>query len=229
MQRPRDDLGIALYGFLVIILVALSSWLGFVSEFSVHPSMPGWGAERLLPSTPARPEGPLVSSALKLPENALEPPEKVDQPVAPPNIEDRGPKPPRRSVNPPRVFKGIYLSFWSTTVQDRVDGVIELARNGSVNAVVIDVKDATGRVGFDTSVPEAIVYQARHRIIRNLGSLVGRLQDAGLYVIARIVVFTDPKLARARPELAVHSRSRLSGDESRLSEATLWLDNRKLA
>ena len=228
MQKPRG-LGTAPYSFLVIILVGLSAWLGLVSEFSVHPSTPGLEAERLLPSTRVRREGALVSSALKAPENALEAAGKVEGPVAPPNIEARGPKPPKRSVNPPRVFKGIYLSFWSTTVQDRVEGVIELARNGSVNTVVIDVKDVTGRVGFDTSVPEAIAYQARHRIIRNLGSLVGRLQDAGLYVIARIGVFTDPKLARARPELAVHSRSKLSGEEPRLSEATLWLDNRKLA
>ena len=228
MQRPRD-LGTAPYSFLVAILLALSSWLVLVSEFSVQPSTPELEAERLLPSTKVQRNEPLVSSALKPRENVVEPVGKVDGPVAPPKVEDPGREPPKRSVNPPRVFKGLYLSFWSTTVPDRVDGVIELARNGSVNAVVIDVKDATGRVGFDTSVPEAIAYQARHRIIPDLGALVGRLQHAGLYVIARIVVFTDPKLAGARPELAVHSKSKLSGEELRLSGATLWLDNRKLA
>ena len=228
MQRPRD-LGTAPYSFLVAILLALSSWLVLVSEFSVQPSTPELEAERLLPSTKVQRNEPLVSSALKPRENVVEPVGKVDGPVAPPKVEDPGREPPKRSVNPPRVFKGLYLSFWSTTVPDRVDGVIKLARNGSVNAVVIDVKDATGRVGFDTSVPEAIAYQARHRIIRDLGALVGRLQHAGLYVIARIVVFTDPKLAGARPELAVHSKSKLSGEEPRLSGATLWLDNRKLA
>ena len=126
-------------------------------------------------------------------------------------------------------MKGIYLSFWSTTLKERMDTVLQLAENGSINAVVIDVKDAAGRVGFNTEVPEAIGHGARHRVIRDLGGLVARLRNAGLYVIARIVVFTDPILAKARPDLAVHSRAKRSGAESTLSEATLWLDERNLA
>ena len=126
-------------------------------------------------------------------------------------------------------LRGIYLSFWSTTLPDRVAGLVELAREGAVNAVVIDLKDAQGRVGFDTRVDDAVAYRARIRIIRDLRALVRRLQEAGLYVIARIVVFTDPALARARPEWAVHSKAALARDGARLSESTLWVDSRKLA
>ena len=229
MQRPQD-LGTAPpYSFLMIILLVLSSWLGLVSEFSAQPSTPRLEADRLSVSTTVQRDEPGVSSALKPLGNVLEPVGKVDAPATRPRVDDPRPEPPKNSVTPPSIFKGIYLSFWSTTVKARVDRVIELARNGMVNAIVIDVKDATGRVGFNTRVPEATVYQARHRTTRDLGTLVGKLQAAGLYVIARMVVFTDPKMASARPELAVHSKSKLSGEEPRLSEETLWLDNRKLA
>lgn len=136
---------------------------------------------------------------------------------------------PERHSRAPEVLRGIYLSFWSTTLRARVDGLIDLAGEGAINAVVIDLKDAQGRVGFDTRVSEAIAYRARNPIIRDLRSLVRRLQAAGLYVIGRIVVFTDPELARARPELAVHSKSKLARNGTRLSAATLWVDSRELA
>ena len=149
--------------------------------------------------------------------------------ISPSPAPERPAPPSFRSTPPPNIIKGIYLSFWSTTLDDRMENVVQLARNGAINAVVIDVKDAAGRVGFDTEVPEAISYRARHRVIRDLGALVARLHDAGLYVVARIVVFTDPILAKARPDLAVHSRAKLFADAAALSEATLWLDERNLA
>ena len=138
------------------------------------------------------------------------------------------PRPPERFSGAPEVVRGIYLSFWSATLRGRVDGLIDLAREGAANAVAVDLKDIQGRVGFDTRVAEAIAFRARNPIIRDLRSLVSRLQEAGLYVIARIVVFTDPELARARPELAVHSKSKLARDGAGLSAATLWADSRNL-
>ena len=179
------------------------------------------GASLLWTSGPASAQGPLQI----VPESASE---ETEPTIRLPG-DGRVSAPSNRSQTAPTVMKGIYLSFWSTTLKERMDTVMELAENGSINAVVIDVKDAAGRVGFNTEVPEAIGHGARHRVIRDLGGLVARLRNAGLYVIARIVVFTDPILAKARPDLAVHSRAKLSGDESTLSEATLWLDERNLA
>ncbi|MYC67898.1 MAG: hypothetical protein F4X12_16345 [Acidobacteriia bacterium] len=134
----------------------------------------------------------------------------------------------QRRANVPEVFKGIYLSFWSASLSSRVDNVIQLAQDGLINAVVIDVKGAMGRVAFDSKVPQAVEYRSRERIISDLGALVRKLRAGGLHVVARIVTFNDPMLARARPDLAVHSRALLDEKGPQLSAETFWQDERGL-
>ena len=133
-----------------------------------------------------------------------------------------------RPRNAPDVFKGIYLSFWSASLASRVESVIELAQDGLINTVVIDVKDAKGRVGFDSNVPQVIEYRSRERIIGDLSALVRKLHAGGLHVVARMVMFNDSMLARARPELAVHSKELLSEKGQKLSPETFWYDERDL-
>ncbi len=133
-----------------------------------------------------------------------------------------------RPADAPEVFKGIYLSFWSASLSSRIDNVIRLAQEGLINTVVIDVKDAEGRVGFDSKVPQVIEYRARERIIGDLSALVRKLHAGGLHVVARMVMFNDPVLAQARPELAVHSKALLSEQGPQLSAETFWYDERSL-
>ncbi len=130
---------------------------------------------------------------------------------------------------PPDEFRGVYLSAWSAATPARVVRVVEMARQGLINTVVIDVKDASGYVAFDAEVPAVADYEAKRVLIRDVESLVRRLHQQGLWVIARIVVFTDPRLAEARPELAVHSAARLAMSGGILSRETLWRDRRGLA
>ena len=133
-----------------------------------------------------------------------------------------------RPGDAPEVFKGIYLSFWSASLSSRIDNAIRLAQEGLINTVVIDVKDAEGRVGFDSKVPQVIEYRARERIIGDLSALVGKLHAGGLHVVARMVMFNDPVLAQARPELAVHSKALLREHGPQLSAETFWYDERSL-
>ena len=128
----------------------------------------------------------------------------------------------------PEIFKGIYLSFWSASLPSRVDNAIQLAQDALINTVVIDVKDAMGRVGFDSSVPQVVEYRSRERIISDLSALVRKLHAGGLHVVARMVMFNDPMLARARPDLAVHSKVLLDERGPQLSAETFWQDERGL-
>lgn len=142
----------------------------------------------------------------------------------------RAPAPPsvQRRANAPEVIQGIYLSFWSASLPSRIDNAIQLAQDGLINTVVIDVKDAEGRVGFDSSVPQVVEYRSRERIIPDLSALVRKLHAGGLHVVARMVMFNDPMLARARPELAVHSKVLVGEKGPRLSAETFWHDERGL-
>jgi len=144
-----------------------------------------------------------------------------------------GQKPAGRSSPP--AFQGVYLTSWSAGSPARIHRVIELARAGRINTVVIDIKDATGYVAYATTAPDVARYGARRATIRDIDSLLARLHQEGLYVIARIVVFQDPRLALARPELAVHQHlealpaERDGAGTALRPAAVLWLDRKHLA
>lgn len=129
-------------------------------------------------------------------------------------------EPQKQLSRAPETVKAIYLTSWSASKESRIDYLINIAKTTEINAVVIDIKDFSGYVAYDTAVPEVEKYGAEQIRISDIDSLIQKLHEEGIYVIARITVFQDPVLARARPDLAVHSKT---------EAASLWLDNMGLA
>ena len=112
------------------------------------------------------------------------------------------PEEPLEFVRPAAV-KGVYLNAWAAGSSRRSQALIDLAARTEVNTFVIDIKDATGYVSYATEVMTAREVGADQEIrIRDLVGLLGRLHEAGIYPIARIVIVKDPLLIRARPEWA---------------------------
>ena len=128
----------------------------------------------------------------------------------------------------PSPLKGIYLTSWSASSPRYIQSVIALAKQGKINAVVIDIKDFSGSVAYKTGIPEAQAYHAERNILKDVKSLLISLHKENIYAIARVVVFQDPVLAKARPELAVQSKEKLT-DDKKPSEDTLWKDRNNLA
>ncbi len=128
------------------------------------------------------------------------------------------------------IIKAVYLTSWSASKDSHIDYIIDIAKTTEINAVVIDIKDFSGYVAYDTAVPEVEKYDAKQIRISDIDFLLQKFHKEGIYVIARITVFQDPLLARARPDLAIHSKSKLSFlPSSVLSFSSLWLDNMELA
>ncbi|MBS3903596.1 MAG: hypothetical protein KGZ30_04475 [Anaplasmataceae bacterium] len=127
--------------------------------------------------------------------------------------------PQKPLLNPPANIKAIYLTGWSAGLSSRVENVKRLAKEGLINAVVIDVKDYSGYLSYETDIKlaEQVGAHDELRIVRP-NALIKELHDAGLYVIGRISVFQDPKLASGRPDLALKNQ-----------DNTLWRDNKGLA
>ncbi len=121
-------------------------------------------------------------------------------------------------ANPPEIIKAVYLTSWSAGTKGRIDYVIDLASTTKMNAVVIDIKDFSGEVAYQTDVPEVVKYGAQRIKIRDIEAVIRRLHEEGLYVIARITVFQDPVLVAARPDLAVQS----------IAQEGLWADHKGL-
>jgi len=136
------------------------------------------------------------------------------------NSEVREPLPPSSENRQPKTVKAIYVTSWSASRESYIDYIIDIARNTEINGVVIDIKDWSGYVAYDTALPAVEEYGAKSVRIRNISALLQRLREEGIYLIARITVFQDPVLASARPDLAVQSKA---------NPAALWLDRSGLA
>jgi hypothetical protein len=123
------------------------------------------------------------------------------EPGAPGWAEDTLPPP---SFERPDAIRGIYVNAWAAGSSRRMDALVELARRTEVNTFVIDVKDASGYVSYPTDVRLAREVGADGEIrIRNIRRLLHRLEEEGIYPVARIVVFKDPVLAERWSEVAV--------------------------
>jgi hypothetical protein len=134
---------------------------------------------------------------------------------------------PRKPVkSAPQVIRGVYFTGWSAGTESKVNYLINLRKTARVNAVVIDVKDFSGNIGYDIDLPEVKRYKAKEIKIRDIDGLIKRLHDEGFYVIARITVFEDGALAKARPDLAVKKRVKTaSGGVSYVT----WRDRKGLS
>lgn len=103
--------------------------------------------------------------------------------------------------------------------------IIATLRNAGMDAAVLDLKDGEGRVSYDTKV--ALVEPQEAQFVPDMARMVAELHEAGIYVIGRIVCFSDPVLPRAHPELAVmDGRPRHQGEVwgNEWTNRNTWLD-----
>ncbi len=121
--------------------------------------------------------------------------------------------------NPPKVIKAIYSTGWSAGSVKKVNYFVDLIKNTELNALVIDIKDYSGTVSYKMDVELIKKYGAVEVKVPKINSLIKKLHDQGIYVIARIAVFQDPILAKARPDLALQS----------VSKGITWKDRKDLA
>jgi len=110
--------------------------------------------------------------------------------------------------------RGIHLSAWvagSRKARGRIDALFS---ETELNTVVIAVKETKGEV-FVPGVPLAEKHGLFVNAVPDLRAYLARLKKAGVYPIARIVVFKDDLLVQARPDLAVRD-----------PDGNIWRDKR---
>lgn len=91
--------------------------------------------------------------------------------------------------------KGVYLTSFFLTKEGNLDEIIDHLNKTQLDSVVINAKNMRGEVTYNTEVELAEKIGARLKRI-DFGEIVKRLKEEGIYVIARLVVFYDPMLAR---------------------------------
>lgn len=110
----------------------------------------------------------------------------------------------------PKEVRAPYLTSWSGSSNSKINEIIDYGEQGLINSVVIDIKDFSGYIAYDTDIDILEEYDAERVLIKDIRKLIEKLHDNNIYVIARMVVFQDPILAYNRPDLAVKKGDRES-------------------
>lgn len=100
----------------------------------------------------------------------------------------------------PFVARAVHIS--GEAARDRIDEFLELARTTELNALMIDLKDESGLVWYETENSVARDVGADFAAY-DLAEITARAHAQGLYVIGRLVVFNDPVAALRKPAMAV--------------------------
>ena len=175
-------------------------WPDLLSSLSFWETSPGFQSE------------PLDS-----PVSGLEPPRRAPTLEAPSPFTSPTTRTRTRAIP---IIKAIYLTSWSAATPSRLTQALGLISATELNAVVIDVKDYSGKVVFDTSNQIIGAIGSEERRL-DLAGLVQRFHAKGIYVIVRIAVFQDQHLIKVSPHLAVRdTQGRIWRDRKGLG----WVD-----
>ncbi len=113
----------------------------------------------------------------------------------------------------PIEVRGVHVTMGLASLPGKLDEYLDLEQDG-LTALELDVKDENGEIGFVTSsVPRQAVSIGAARDYYDARQVAQRVDARGIYLIGRVVVFEDPVLSRARPELAI-----------RRSDGAVWRD-----
>jgi hypothetical protein len=103
----------------------------------------------------------------------------------------------------PPIIRGLYINAYAAGSRTRLPKLLKMADDTEINAFVVDVKDELG-IRYQTELPlPKQLAQPGEVAIRNLPALMDTLKAHRIWTIARIVVFKDPILSKAKPEWSV--------------------------
>lgn len=103
----------------------------------------------------------------------------------------------------PDPLKAVYLTSYAAGNERFRNMLFNLIDNTEVNAVVIDIKDYTGRISFPVSDPYLISVGSAIDRISDIKEFIASLHEKDVYVIGRISSFQDSYLINIKPEWAV--------------------------
>ncbi len=106
----------------------------------------------------------------------------------------------------PESVKAIYMSQCVVGTPSFRDSLVRFVEESDLNALVIDIKDFTGKISFPTTNPllQGTVSSACGAV--DMREFIETLHAKGIYVIGRITVFQDPHYTSLHPEQAVQKK-----------------------
>jgi len=112
-----------------------------------------------------------------------------------------------KHIKTPEPVKAIYMTSWVAGTKNWRAELVDLIKKTELNSVVIDVKDYTGQIAFDTDDPVIDETGSEEIRVKDMRDFVDALHDAGIYAIARITVFQDPYYSKRHQAIAVQKKN----------------------
>ena len=131
------------------------------------------------------------------------PPVIVIQSPAPSATPTPSPPPPSPEPMRPADLRAVYIDISNTAA---VSGALQLAKNGVINAVVIDMKHNDGTLGW-TSKVEVAVNSGANPETDSSAAVIKSFADEGVHLIARISVFKENLASNAYRNMSVATQN----------------------
>ncbi len=112
----------------------------------------------------------------------------------------------------PVEIRGVHVTMGLASLDGKLEEYVGLADEG-LTAIELDVKDEDGQIGFNASSARLATRIGATNNFYSAREAARLVHASGLYLIGRVVVFEDPILSQARPDLAV-----------RRSDGSVWQD-----
>lgn len=110
----------------------------------------------------------------------------------------------------PTPLKAIYMTQCVVGTPSLRNSLVTLVDDTELNAVVIDIKDYSGKISFPTGNASLKNSVSDECGAQDMRSFIETLHGKNIYVIGRITVFQDPYYTGVHPELAVKKLSATS-------------------
>ncbi len=126
------------------------------------------------------------------------------------------PEIPITHIPAPEAIKGVYMTSCIAGTPKLRANVVAMIDRKEINAIVIDIKDFSGKISFKTDDPSLDAYLSDRCTISDIKEFINSLHGKNIYVIGRITSFQDPYYAKLHAEVAV----------KRASDGGLWADRK---
>ena len=100
--------------------------------------------------------------------------------------------------------KAVYLTGYSLASDQKREDIYRLIEETELNAIVFNAKEDSGHISYDTSI-EFFNEIGSVKPLYDIDQVLAEMDERGIYSIARIVLFKDGILPKARPDLAIQN------------------------
>ncbi len=121
-------------------------------------------------------------------------------------------------IKTPNSVRAIYMTSWVAGTKKWRENLVDFIKKSEINSVVIDIKDYSGRVSFNTGDEFIKKIGSEEMRVSDMKEFLDSLHQSDIYVIGRITVFQDPFFSKLNLSLAVQKKN-----------GTLWKDRKGLS